>query len=791
MYNIKHFFTLCTALIFLYSCKNDSFVDYAKNKNFEQMLNDFTVTTVIPNKALVLLDNDMAFQKKIDIIQAARKELRLAYYIFGHDESSSFLIKELVKAATERNVKVKLLVDLHFEYANLDFFTALEKAGQGNIQIHFYGRADINVMKDVVYLTSSCPKDIKSAVACARYKRIQVEKAVPNLMAGKFDNGLSGLFLSGLYAKDMAVLANAVVNGQDINISDYQSDDGSTMSKEDKEGLLEFVKIYFKSKMESSLFKRLYNKLRLKLALLKYADKLNPIYGALQEHLPIKSPSREGAKDGWAHLTDFSHHKLIIADKKMMQLGGRNIENSYHMKLNDFSSKYVFMDTDVYVDIKSGGKDIEDSFDRLYNYAPMVLSLKQVQTMMPNDFVANRKLINEACKIIDEIQFPEAFKKCSAPYEKFSREDRAAIKWAKVEENAKKYSRGYLGPKFHPLVEQFVYNAGLGGYFRISEQAKLHYVENIPYIVKQGKAGERIFGTKLNETNFKSKGIHGVWIYNLLRSCVDSEKENRNIEIVLNNAYFFPSAELLNTFARMMDGSLDCSRVTITMMTNSAATTDLGAVNLLAQMSMKAFFTSVNHKAFVKLGKGKAATFRLYEYNDLSYNENDRSVSLHTKAIAFDKGLFIGSANFDTRSLVLDTNNGFFIMEDQTLLDDYKNLMQERIKNNMTSQIADSKRPNFYGHVTIDEILEHSWKEIDQKFLQNEGITESRKKVLRKSFYKVMKTVFKYTQNILHGRVLKKTPIGESDTALRKRIIIDVRALEDSIRKFNLLTKEI
>ena len=48
--------------------------------------------------ATVLLDNDEAFEQKLQAVRNARKSLDLAYYIFVDDYSSSLLAQELIAA---------------------------------------------------------------------------------------------------------------------------------------------------------------------------------------------------------------------------------------------------------------------------------------------------------------------------------------------------------------------------------------------------------------------------------------------------------------------------------------------------------------------------------------------------------------------------------------------------------------------------------------------------------------------------------------------------------------------
>ena len=70
----------------------------------------------------VLLDNDAAFDKKVEMINRAEREIRMVYYIYSNDNSSSVINKALIEAATKRGVKVSLLVDFITNYKFFDLF---------------------------------------------------------------------------------------------------------------------------------------------------------------------------------------------------------------------------------------------------------------------------------------------------------------------------------------------------------------------------------------------------------------------------------------------------------------------------------------------------------------------------------------------------------------------------------------------------------------------------------------------------------------------------------------------
>ena len=112
---------------------------------------DFTAATV-------LLDNDEAFEQKLETVRSAQSTLDLAYYIFGDDFSSSLLTQELV-AASNRGVHVRLLLDYFSNYSKLDLFRFLEREGNkasGSLEVRFYNRPTEHIIADAVYLTLGC-----------------------------------------------------------------------------------------------------------------------------------------------------------------------------------------------------------------------------------------------------------------------------------------------------------------------------------------------------------------------------------------------------------------------------------------------------------------------------------------------------------------------------------------------------------------------------------------------------------------------------------------------------------
>lgn len=64
----------------------------------------------------IITNNDVAFQKKLSMIESAKREIRMVYFIYQNDVSSSRLNEALI-AKAEAGVKVSLMVDFITNYS--------------------------------------------------------------------------------------------------------------------------------------------------------------------------------------------------------------------------------------------------------------------------------------------------------------------------------------------------------------------------------------------------------------------------------------------------------------------------------------------------------------------------------------------------------------------------------------------------------------------------------------------------------------------------------------------------
>lgn len=620
----------------------------------ELLMRDASAPGLTISAGRVITDNDAAFLSKVRMIEGARRSIDMAYYIFNDDYSSSYLAKALINAA-RRGVRVRLLVDYQTNYKRLDTYSMMEKLGglgKGSLSVRFYDRPSKNVIQDAVYMTMGCGKELslKNASAqCSKDKFAEIDK----LFAGEVINGQStagrnisnlnvgnsGLFLSGLYSKRGDVMAMAIQQGEGIEPSKLGQGSGK-VTPQDKQSLKKLANVYWKSRAGSA-FQRLEAKGELYLAFAFYGQKVNPIYDTFTSVFPADKQFSEQEKRDWDHFTDFLHHKLILVDDARLQMGGRNVEDSYHMHPNPLTEKYVFMDTDVYVELEKGGDAVARAFQRLWNFDTMVATLDDVRQHAPNDVVTNLDAYRAAqtdctkAGVIDEACTDKAF------YDRAKdRAQRVSLRAQALENKARTYATQYL-----PKIAKSAWPI-----FELDRTVSLFFLENLPFD-KDAAPLTRRYGVPVGHEAQNGKYIHDVWLKALPDVCLSASKENPK-QVILHSAYFYPPANMTYALSRMVSGELDCSNVTVTVLTNSIDTTDLSVVNLLARHALKAFTEFYRQNA----KPGRSAQFQYYEYQTAQPN-----LSLHSKVSVLGDDIIVGSANADVRSFVMDSNDAMFI----------------------------------------------------------------------------------------------------------------------------------
>ncbi|MFK7992788.1 MAG: phospholipase D-like domain-containing protein [Granulosicoccus sp.] len=623
----------------------------------------------------VLTDNDDAFETKLNLIKQATSTIDLAYFIFSDDYSSSLMARELLDA-TKRGVHVRMLLDYHSHYKSLDFFRMLEfygNKGTGRLSVKLYNRPSRNIVKDAVFMTMGCgQKASGSKTRCGEEKfqeieQLFAEEKINDDQGSKrnisnINKGNSGLFLSGLYAKNPELMAMAVSRGQDIEITKLKSNDGGT-NPEDTEKLKELAKLYWLATYGSGM-DRLVNRVKLSAAFLFYGEQVNPIFDAFTAFLPVERSkneriSREAlqqSRNDWQYLTDFLHHKILFVDQKELVLGGRNVEDSYHMNTNPLSAKYTFMDTDVHLRLTQPQIELTRSYDNLWEFDTMVATLKEVESHAPNDFLVNSTAAKNACESFAKANVTEhqdCLNSKLIEHRKISRKQRYRSIFDQLNVQADYFLAEYLAV---PVEKR-------SPAFNLDTTAQVGYFENLPFDKDlAGKDRSRLYGAVNDSEMVSGKNIHALWLSALKNSC-EIATENKPVTVYLHNAYFFLPSNLLSAIAQMTDGRQPCAYVDIVVLSNSIETTDLNVVNVLSRHSMKALFDHYGDRHNPATG----ATLRYFEY--LPIDDDNRS--LHSKVMVFGDDIYIGSANADLRSYMMDSNNGIFIRKAPRLLAEY------------------------------------------------------------------------------------------------------------------------
>jgi len=632
----------------------------------------------------LITDNIIAYQKRLDMIRHATRSIELAYYIYSNDESSSVVSKALL-AAAQRGVKVRILVDYITNYKDLDLFLAMQEASKGNLEVRFYGRPTPNIIKDMIYATTACSEanNIKGQeAACVQEKKPIADKidSLKGDLAFNYNSGFSGTLLSGIYTKSGGTIGYAVIEGAKFDPDSLKSPDGKPMTQEQKDDLLDLISLYRDVKFRNNIGAAI----KLQLAVLMYGSDVTNLINTLDKLLPTGAkPYDENRMNDWEHITDYLHEKLLLVDNQEMILGGRNIENSYHMEKNP-SGKYTFMDSDVYAYMTSdSGEGVQKSFNRLWNFKVMVATTKDILSHAPNDLQVALDTCTRETKV-KNIKDPQLYKTTMAmclgsamqiPEDK-RRHERFQKRLADMDKSAAIFnSQLNQDPMGRPV-------------FDIDSDANIYYIENLDMDPKTGK---RIYGAQAGleqrgQIEGLGKGIHQIWEKGMLNACVSGKPAT----IYMHHAYFLPPAKLMSVLGEMTKiqlpiagytrdyEGLDCSKVTIKILTNSIYTTDLSIVNLYARHQMHEWF-----KALETRGSPKAAKVEYYEY------KKGEKQSLHTKITLMGEDIIVGSANADVRSYAMDANNGVLIRNAPKLIQEYSRYMEALLHDSNRTQRLD------------------------------------------------------------------------------------------------------
>jgi phosphatidylserine/phosphatidylglycerophosphate/cardiolipin synthase-like enzyme len=692
--------------------------------------------------ARVITANDEAFLSKLSMVEAARSSVDIAYYIFADDYTSSALASALIDAA-RRGVRVRMLLDYSSTYSNLDLFSMMQaegNSGSGSLQVRFYNRPTRNIVMDAAYLSLRC-NEIGVADNCSDAKMNEISarfdaetiNGVPAAEIGisNLDIFGSGTFLSGLYGKDPELIALAVMQGRELNEG---GPDGPAISPEHLPALAKLAGIYWRART-GNLFQRLVARIQLAVISIRAADFIDPLYEAVSENLPIQRKDLAASLRDWEYLTDYLHQKLLIVDGTGIQLGGRNIEDTYHMRQDQLESGLRFIDTDVRIDAASGGRSVEEAFERLWNFSQMVATLEEVRQHAPNDLLANRvafKTASEKCpaETADDNCFEREFAELALTIA-----DREALHRAHMERNADHFESEIRPHMRDPAPSSIEIDAG----------AKLYYLENIPFRGKYAEALEgRSYGAQNGREAWSGKRIHSVVLNSMESACTTATAANPK-RIIVNNAYFFPPSNLVDTVARMLDGRLPCRHVDISIVTNSRETTDLQIVNTFGRHIAFAFSDYLRSIRDADSG----ATLRYYE---MQPSDGPVQASLHSKVWVIGDDLIVGSANADVRSYMMDANNAVLIRHAPDMLA----RMQAMIDETLSDPVKTKDLTGYYNSTTHEQIIEEdrkAFRAIVDSIGAADRLSDAQKDEVVRRFVGLMNQIYRLTIDGLEGNL--------------------------------------
>ncbi len=714
-------------------------------------------TDALPvQSARVIVDNDAAFQTKLEAIRSAKLSIRMVYYIYSDDHSSSVLSEELI-AAARRGVQVKLLLDYHTNHKHLDLLAAMMRegnTGRGRLEVRLFNGPTLEIKKDSKFLVSACSAQAarQGGTACSDEKLAAVERFFAQDPTGQSSFFLN-LFLSALYSKNVAALQLAAIEGSGFNPAATAS---AQPSKEEIEQLMEFGRLVFDAKFRGSL----QAKIKLGLAFAMYGEKLGPIYNMLTSTLPVERERNEAAKMDWKHLTDFTHHKLLAVDDTFIQLGGRNIEDSYHMQANELTAKYIFMDTDMVVRLRQAHPGVAASYDRLFNFRAMSVPLADVKREAPIGLLKNLPLVQQAvasCANTKASQ-PARYENCVATaYSRATvvsddtRQDEAL---RLMRQKAQIYRTRY-----QPRIQE-TWRAALQQGDELSAQdvrsMLLTYIENVPYDKSVAVGQERRkYGVDNGRDERSGKYIHSLWTQSLRHVCRETSRSGQRQRVILHQGYVLMPSNLMIALGSMVNGDWDCRNVEVIILTNSPETTDLNIINFFARHQLKALLdfaatTPAPTKARIRVMEHKAPS------------DGSKVRSLHSKLNIIGNDVILGSANADVRSYYMDTNNAFFFRGATDFVRDYQayvaRLMADRNKvGDLSQQLLRQSRQDL-----IREDLQ-AIRALVQRYDKQGRITPERLELINQQVVRVLNFTFETNQKLVNRNMIElQTPPSDS-----------------------------
>lgn len=716
---------------------------FSANQSASPSVGDDIGVQISARSAVVLTDNDDAFAQKIKLIRGAKDTIDAAYFIYSNDESSSLFSKELV-AAARRGVNVRLLIDLGNTYRYLDHFSGMELAaagGRGRLAIRFFNRPTRNMVRDSAYVSLACSKG--TLKKCGEWKKAEIARRFPAGIVSLLPfiglpkpdySGDSGLLLSALYAQNIDLAAFAIAQGRSINTAGT-GNNKARITKDNVVKIAKLGKLYWQAKAGSG-FQRILARIKLSIARAVFGDVINPIFDVISAFLPVDTPDLRGSARDWRHSGDYLHHKLLLVDERRMIIGGRNVENSYHMRPNTFTRKKpVFRDTELMMNLSGdSGAKIRARFERVWSFRELTATTDEVRSTVPNDVVANYKAFKTARAICAR----RTKVRRSACIE--ARLARSALPAStRIRNSVKNMSR--RAARYRAAYKRRSYRAN--SRVNVDAGASFYYLENLPFVNGANSlVTRRSYLPRSGKEIATGKGIHAYLARALDHACHIATPA-RPRRIILYNAYVLLPSALFARLGKMLTGQIHCKNVTVTIITNSRETFDIDAVG---QTSSHVFAALNDHIAANRDPK-RAARFEYYEFRR---PPGTPLITLHSKVWLFGDEIFIGSANADLRTFMLDTQNGVLIRNAPRLITRYTALIKRLVAN----RVIITNKTRAYTSATRQRIFAADLAKLRRglaKASSASRLSKGRAKLVEKHFRRMTDAAYSLSLSILRG----------------------------------------
>lgn len=630
----------------------------------------------------------------------------------------------------------------------------LEREGNRNLKVYFYNFPREALLYDINYLTLPCPQ----GVPANEHACLNAKNKIMN--SGKIQKGtlteMGELFLTGMYGKSTRAMMSALAKGAQINPEVYKAQLAASKQSDDvnSDDAKELGKIIIQAANGS-----LIAKIKLSIAMSMKGKLITPVINEITGRLPV-TEGKENLQHGeaWDHLTDYTHHKLLVVDGNEFILGGRNVEDSYHMSAKGEKGKYVFMDTDFWAKTEAGGaKGIEKAFDKIVR-GFMVKPLDQVKDHVKNGFIANlvrqddgNSVTLQAIEACNE-KFGNDFISCvkfkmkqNLNYKTLPQ--RLDVEFAIMTNNSAKYTE---------INDKYGFDKSTAGVISLNgadlKSAKFHYLENL-VTFDDKDAPKQNYGSRIGQEHDFGKNIQAAWYAGLQNVCKVSREQNQEKRVIFHSAYLLMPSGMVHQIGKMMNGDYgDCSKVRITFLTNSPFTTDLGPINVLARYQLGALFTYYRYlETYADANGGsKFGKFypklEYYEYNEVG-GFGPVELSLHTKTSLIGDVLIVGSANADVRSYCMDTNNALMIRNAYDLNKEYTQFVDSIIKSGrVRNAIGDFEKKAIS---TLEAKNQEYLKDAAIKYKKEKNLSEERMIKVMQAMNQAGKVVFDTTNDLL------------------------------------------